>query len=476
MNLEGVRKKLGIPIFVVGICYGSLYLGNSIVRSPDIGLAVLAGLVPVVISAWLIVRGGTDTRFLLRLLMGALILRWVLAYLIYTKGMQNFFGGDALSYDFFGNALCNVWRGIGDRNAPWLLAQIDIGRSGWGMPYYVGSIYYVIGRNPFALQLINAGLGAATCVVVYKIAASVYPVQRVARIAAILTAVSPSMILWSAQGLKDAPIAFCLCVCMYLALRLRERFAFKQLAFLVLFMISLYSLRHYAAYIVFLATAGMLVLAAKKFTPARIFQGGVLVIVLGIALSYFGAGEVAPNGLDLKHLQQARVWSAGASNSGFGADVDITDPAAALGFLPLGVLYVLFAPFPWMIDNVRQLITLPELLVWWAFIPLLLRGYWYSMRHRLRETFGICVFTIGLTFAYALFQSNVGTAYRHRAQLFGFFFIFISIGLEQRRIAKARQINKFVYQGAGLRQPITSVPVTGVPVRLTPKTFTERAS
>lgn len=470
MNVEGARNKLSMGAFALGICYGSLYLGYTIVQSPDLGLAVIAGLVPVLISAWLIARGGTDTRFLLRLLAGAVIVRWVVAYFIFSKGLQNFFGGDAVSYDFFGNALCDVWRGI-ERYAPWLLSQIDIRRSGWGMPYYVGSIYYVIGRNPFAIQLINAGLGAATCVVVYKIAQSVYPAQRVARVAAILTAVSPSMILWSAQGLKDAPIAFCLCLCIYLALKLRERFQIKLIVFLSLFLICLYSLRHYAAYIVFLATAGMFVFAAKKFTPAKILQGGVLVIVLGIALSYFGAGDVAPKESDLKRMQEARVWSAGASNSGFGADVDITDPTAALGFLPLGILYVLFAPFPWMINNTRQLITLPELIVWWAFIPLLLRGYWFSIKHRLRETFGICVFTIGLTLAYALFQSNVGTAYRHRAQLFGFFFIFISIGLDQRRAARAKRRARFDFDRREFARPAAAVPVP-----LTSKPITQRSS
>lgn len=471
MNLEVARNKLGILAFGLGICYGSLYLGNAIVQSPDIGLAVLAGLVPALACAWLIARGGTDTRFLLRLFVGALIVRWIIAYLIYSKNLQNFFGGDAVSYDFFGNALCDVWRGIGDRNAPWLLSQIDLRRSGWGMPYYVASIYYIIGRNPFAIQLINAGLGAATCVVVYKIAQSVYPEQRVARVAAILTAVSPSMILWSAQGLKDAPIVFCLCICMNVALRLRERFQFKRIALLLVFLVCLYSLRHYAAYIVFIATGGMLVFAAKKFTPTKILQGGVLVIVLGIALSYFGAGDIAPTALDLKRMQAARVWSAGASNSGFGADVDITNPAAALGFLPVGILYVLFAPFPWMINNLRQLITLPELIVWWAFIPLLLRGYWFSIKHRLRETFGICVFTIGLTLAYALFQSNVGTAYRHRAQLFGFFFIFISIGLEQRRAAKAKKRARFSFDRPGF-----AAQRTAVPVQLTGEPITQRSS
>jgi len=136
---------------------------------------------------------------------------------------------------------------------------------------------------------------------------------------------------------------------------------------------------------------------------------------------------VAQQTFDLKHIQAGRVWSAKVATSGFGGDVDITDPRAAIGFLPIGIMYVLFAPFPWMVTNLRQLITLPELIAWWALVPMMIRGYWFLMKHRLRESFAICVFIVGLIFAYALYQSNTGTAYRHRAQLYPFFFVFISV-------------------------------------------------
>ena len=48
----------------------------------------------------------------------------------------------------------------------------------------------------------------------------------------------------------------------------------------------------------------------------------------------------------------------------------------------------------------------------------------------------MCTFVVALTLAFALFESNAGTAYRHRSQLYVFFFVFMSIGLELRRTAK----------------------------------------
>jgi 4-amino-4-deoxy-L-arabinose transferase-like glycosyltransferase len=301
------------------------------------------------------------------------------------------------------------------------------------MLYYVAAVYYLVGQNPLAVQLANASIGALSVVVAYKVVMLLMNQPRIARTTAWLVALSPSMILWSAQAIKDAPIVFCLSLCALYTLKLREKFSLNNLALLLLFLFCLYSLRHYAFYILFIAIAGAFIMGAKNFSPTRIIQGGLLVLIIGVVFVYFGARDVVEKNFDLKRIQSGRVWSAKTANTGFGGDVDITDPRAAIGFLPIGVTYVLLAPFPWMITNERQLITLPELILWWLAFPLLLKGYWYAIRHRLKESFVLCMFTLGLTLVYALYQSNVGTAYRHRAQLYIFFFIFISIGWEMRR-------------------------------------------
>jgi len=411
---------------------GSLALGHGVASAPDRGVAVLVGAVPVSICLWVILRDKRDRLFLFRLFIVALALRWVVAFAIHDSGQEAFFGADAMTYDVFGNALKQSWLGLVDGQAPWLTRYTRLGSSGWGMFYGVASIYYLLGRNPLAIQLLNAGLGAGMCIAAYKIGAMVYPSQRVARIAALFSAFSPSMILWSSQGLKDAPIATCLLLCTLYTLRLREKLNVRSLLLLVVSLFFLFSLRHYAFYIVFVSIAGTLLMARRRFTLLQVFQGGLLVVVIGIAFVYLGAGDTAHEAFDLKRVQEFREWGARVTNTGFGGDVDITDPRAAIGFLPIGILYVLLAPFPWMINNLRQLITLPELLVWWAMMPLVVKGYWFALRHRVRESFTVLLFTVSLVCAYALYQSNAGTAYRHRAQLYPFFFVLIGIGMQLR--------------------------------------------
>jgi len=130
----------------------------------------------------------------------------------------------------------------------------------------------------------------------------------------------------------------------------------------------------------------------------------------------------------MEQLQRSRADLAKSAESGFGKDVDVSTTEGAISTIPVGVLYLLFAPFPWQVTSLRQSITVPEMVIWWFSCPLLVLGLWYGMKHRLREVAPIVIFTTMLTLAYSLVQGNVGTAYRQRSQLLVFYFIFVAVG------------------------------------------------
>jgi len=82
------------------------------------------------------------------------------------------------------------------------------------------------------------------------------------------------------------------------------------------------------------------------------------------------------------------------------------------------------------------------MLVWWSSIPLLVLGAWFTIKHRLREIAPIVIFTSLLTLTYSIMQGNVGTAYRQRAQLLVFYFVFVAVGfvlIKERREARGQQ-------------------------------------
>ena len=139
---------------------------------------------------------------------------------------------------------------------------------------------------------------------------------------------------------------------------------------------------------------------------------------------------------------------ASTAESGFGKDVDVRTTSGALTVIPTGLVYLMFAPFPWQLASMRKSIALPEMIIWWLCFPVLILGLWYGIKHRLQEISPILIFTSMLTLAYSVFQGNVGTAYRQRSQLLVFYFIFVAVGaiLLKERAESRRQVRQLEKQ------------------------------
>jgi len=201
---------------------------------------------------------------------------------------------------------------------------------------------------------------------------------------------------------------------------------------LIFAMFGIFSLRFYIFYMVVLAVGGSFIMGVTESIQSMARRAAVL-ILLGIGLTYLGVIRNASLDFErfgsLERIQVSRQDLAESAESGFGEDVDVSTPAGAISALPVGFLYLMFAPFPWEMTNFRQTITLPEVLLWWAMMPFLVAGIVYAVRHRLRKSVPVLVFSLMLVLAYSIFQGNVGTAYRQRTQIQVFLFIFIAVGI-----------------------------------------------
>ena len=182
-------------------------------------------------------------------------------------------------------------------------------------------------------------------------------------------------------------------------------------------------------------------------------------LVAGIGLTYLGVVRTATSDVEkfgsLESVQRSRNDLAKSGESGFGADLDVSTTEGAISIIPIGFVYLMFAPFPWQVTNLRQAIALPETVLWWAMFPLMITGIIYTIKHRLREAFPILLFSIMLTLAYSIFQGNVGTAYRQRTQIQVFLFMFIAVGWVLRKEGKE---NKQIIAKARRGQLISSSP------------------
>jgi hypothetical protein len=299
------------------------------------------------------------------------------------------------------------------------------------MNYFTGFIYLLLGRNIFAAQSICAVIGAATAPMVFFCSRKIFNNLKVAKISAMAIAVFPSFVIWSGQLLKDGLVVFLLVTAITMVLELQKKFDYGALVILIFSIFGTLTLRFYIFYMVLVAIAGSFVVGLSK-TSGSVFRRTIVLLLLGVSLIYLGVGRKAQIQYQvfgsLQRVQSSRTDLVRSADSGFEADADVSTAEGALSAVPQGLLYLMFAPFPWQASNMRQAITIPEVLVWWAMIPLLIYGLIYAVRNRLRNAFPILIFSLLLTLFYSIFQGNVGTAYRQRTQIQVFFFMFIAVG------------------------------------------------
>jgi 4-amino-4-deoxy-L-arabinose transferase-like glycosyltransferase len=397
-----------------------------------------------------------EARFLTRTYTTTVLLRYTLAVFLNAYAVDYSFTmtfwGDSGTYDAFGYMIAQAWSGDGAIGP--LIGTMH------SFAYVVGVVYYVFGRNQLLVQLLNGTLGGLAVIVIFAIARELFDSQ-VARWAALFMAFFPQMIFWSAAMYKDPAVILAIAVSMYALLKLRSAFGIGHLVMFLTSLLALMFLRFYIFYFVAFATLGTFPFAQKRRAVASIVAQAALVASFAAAFSAVADREMVSQQtayFDLEKVQVSRMDLARSARSGYGAEADVSTPLGALRVLPTGFLYLMFAPFPWSISGIRQALTVPETLVWYALMPALVRGLVYTLRHSFRNALPILVFAGSLTLAYAIFQGNVGTAYRQRTQISMFYFIFIGVGLAHKHRQPAR--------GAKFGSPVDAGPlVTRTSVR-----------
>lgn len=447
-----------------------LILGIIIVALGMISMAYPAGASAVLVVVSLSIIGlvifrhyaeAEDKDFIARVYVIALLVRLFVGMIIEIADLREYLGPDALTYDFRASTLLDYWTGVTPTLDSWTDRAIQPGASGWGMYYLVAGLYMILGRTIFAVQAFCAVFGAATAPMIYFCSMQIFQNKKVARTAAWTAAVFPALVIWSSQMLKDGLIVFLLVLAMTMVLQLQKRFTYGALLALLTSLGAIITLRFYIFYMVAIAVVGSFLIGATSRSGSIVRRAGVLVI-LGLSLTYFGVIRNASRDFErygnLERVQLSRLDLRQSADSGFGEDVDVSTTEGAISALPIGFLYLMLAPFPWQMTNLRQAITLPEILVWWAMMPLLVMGIWYALKNKLRVAFPILLFSVMLTLAYSIFLGNVGTAYRQRTQIQVFLFIFIAVGWqlwkEKRedkrleRLVKQRRLDERLQAGA----------------------------
>ncbi|MBI1765372.1 MAG: glycosyltransferase family 39 protein [Acidobacteria bacterium] len=391
-----------------------------------------------------------------KLFLVALLTRFAMAVTVYEFGLVQVLGDEDSSGWLGGVLYFNRWaqRHMSLVDLPGELLGAFEGQHR-GYSYLVGTLFYFTGEPArLSAAALNCFFGALTVVFVYRIARTLFS-PWVATRAGWLACFFPSMIIWSAQTLKEPVVILLETVALYGCVQLKlSGFSLRYVLLCGFAIVLLLPFRFYAAYIA--AAAAVVALTLPRLSQARsTFVSGVAVVglvgALAVSSGLFARNEAYFEKFDLQMVQNFRHDVAKGAGSGVENNFDIRTPGGLVLGTAVGAAHLALAPFPWQLGgaSVRALLTLPELLVWWyLFFAGLLPGLWYLVRQRFSEVQPMLFFVAGLGLLYSMMFGNVGLIFRQRAQLLPWLLIFAVVGLQQRRARRWAE-----------QQPVAALPV-----------------
>ena len=388
----------------------------------------------------------------IKLFLCALGVRFAVSIVVYELGLVKVLGDEDSSGWYYGVTLADGWnrRGLGLLSLPEMWAEV-YSKHNLGFHYMAGLFFFVTGASArLPIAALNCFFGALTVILVYRTAIMLFSRWTAVR-AGWIACFFPSLVIWSAQTLKEPAIIFLEAVALYACVNMKlSGFSLKYVLLCAAAIVLLPPFRFYAAY---LAGAAAFMALVIPRVSARIDKGkssfksslaamAVAALVTPLAVS---SGFIARNEAYLERygqmeaIERFRNNVASGSGSGVKSQYDLNSPTGLAMAIGVGGAHLLLAPFPWQLGgaSLRMLLTTPELAVWWWLVFVgLIPGAWHICRTRLADAQPMLFFIVGLGLLYSMMFGNVGLIFRQRAQLLPWLLIIAVVGLERRALRK----------------------------------------
>ena len=377
----------------------------------------------------------------------AFALRFALSLLIYQFGLIEVIKDEDGGGWVIGQSIQQNWINseytVLDLPRLWLESYNGNNRGYWNML----GMYFFITDQPSRMSaaVLNNFCGAWTVILVYRIGDTLFG-KEVANRAAWLTCLFPSMIVWSAQTIKEPIVIFLETVVLYGCVRMRKAgFSPGYLALTLGTCAVIFPFRFYAAYIAAVCVGITVLLPRFRSKGNTAFLLWMISLPLVFATVWFLQKESNVEKYNLEMIESVKEYAGKTEGSGVDIDYDLQSPTGFAIAVAIGAAYLLFSPFPWEMagGSLRMLLVGPEVIAWWViFGYAVIPGLGYCLKRRFVDVLPLLVFLIGLGLLYSITFSNVGLAYRQRAQLLPYLFIFAGVGFEYRKAMAARKRRK----------------------------------
>ena len=362
------------------------------------------------------------------IVMLALLVRFVGVIVVNATPLWLSFGPDSLHWEFLGHLMYASWQG---ETLPPGLDQTLEDQRFFVILNAVSVAIFDSARYPVAF--LNCFGGILVAYLVGTLAQQIYG-TRVARRAFVIILFYPSLLLWSTMNLREVWSQTAILAALVSANRARQRLVPFSLAVLVASIFAIYMIRPYLAGLVLLSVfASMFVVRLRQLPYAMVALTALAVLLttqgdaIGITEGYFSEERL----IELQRLRQGLAYG----GSAYGREVDTRTIGGALAYLPIGVVNFLFAPLPWNVRSLQQLIALPESLLFLFITLQAIRQGLGDLISRASAVAPSILTIVILTSSYGLVSGNEGTAFRHRAQVV----VIVVVLAAARQVSKRRE-------------------------------------
>ncbi len=181
-------------------------------------------------------------------------------------------------------------------------------------------------------------------------------------------------------------------------------------------------------------------LNSKNLAQALVVVGVGLLVVWYSLSTTLGTADV-----ELEMLQEYVAEGQRRSGQG-GSEIELVSSSPAS--VPLGIINVLFRPFPWEAHNLASLVAACEMLLIWSLIYWRRRELRMAMRmwrHDRMLRFAI-PFALMYVIAFGMIVANLGIIARQRVLVFPFLFLIVEAGANYRRLFELQRARRLQAQ------------------------------
>lgn len=306
---------------------------------------------------------------------------------------------------------------------------------------------------------LNALFGALIPVLSYRMSLQVFSDLKAARYLGWILALMPSLLVFSALTAKEPFVVFFEVLGLYCCVQIAQRrFAIR---YILAFLLCIYCMQYLRFYVFYVLIGTMITaILVPPFIRGRFKKTamvmGVLASPLVLYVGYNSAmteRDEATRNSKTSYLSSTSGLKSYSSSMGGNSFVenpfDITQPSQFVPGLLFGFAHLMYAPFPWNLlrGSRLMLLTTPEV-VWWYYVGSvrLIRGLRYGLKENLVDSLIPILFCLPLMYYYSLAFSNIGLAYRYRAQIYPELILFIGFGYKRMRARHG-------YQSYNLQEP-----------------------